>query len=115
MGLDLQLLPFLNCDYPASHTVLPVFRRRDLFEAIGFDGTIVPAHFTCYLARGADGEACYGKCTVDQYGKPLRWVTAGHLCTFAGHVDVNDNADNRATWAYLAALEPGHRVALFWT
>lgn len=126
MGLDLTLLPYdgRNEDWAASFTVLQCERRSGLFAAIGdvetARATPVPKSFNSYLSRDDDNSAHYtdshyGNTQETPYGDPVHTLTAGELSrAFHDHEDVQDNALNRATWAYLANLPPDTRVALYW-
>jgi hypothetical protein len=119
MGLDLILLPF-DADYPDlifSHTVLLCERSLDLFAIVKtLDASPVPAGFNSYLGRHANGERCYGPTAETAYGDPLAWVSAYWLCSphIALHPDVQNNAKNRAIWAYLAHIPALTKVALYW-
>jgi hypothetical protein len=115
MGVELRLLPF---DGPwFSHTLLSCPARPELFAEIQTTlGPIerdVPDDFATFTSR-AQGAARYGVTRTTPFGLPLKYVRAGELCGFAQHRDVTDNAATRAIWAYLAALDPTTRVALYW-
>lgn len=123
MGLDLTLLPF-DCDSSIlsfSHTVLSCERRGDLFDAIRVieekHGHDTPERFSCYLGIH-DKETCgargYSQVTQTPYGKRLQFLLVSELFPLFTHRDVQDDAKNRAIWAYLSQLPPDTKVALFW-
>jgi hypothetical protein len=120
VGVDLTLLVVTGTrDFGFAHTLLQLKRRRDLWPAVeALESQPAPTKFSTYFARVPDGsmegESCYGYVTETPYGTPLRMVQASALVTLAGHVDVNDNPTNRATWAYLAALPGETWIALWW-
>jgi hypothetical protein len=120
MGLDLTLLPF-DGDIPHvelffSHTLLSCGRRQALFEAIlALETLPVPANFTSFYSRDdAYEEPHYGVTTTDAYGCAVRMVTAEALGALQQHPGVQAYPKNQAIWAYLAALPPATKVALYW-
>jgi hypothetical protein len=118
MSVDLHLLPF-DCDLPQfsySHTVLSCTTSYPLWEEVkALATTPVPANFTAYVSRDATyDDPHYGVTTVDPYGQSVRACLAGDLAALHAHPGVQQHATNRAIWAYLAALPPSTRVALFW-
>ena len=89
MGIDLRdlrLLP-LECDKPElrySHTILDCERDRDLWYVILRQPSMAAEPFSCFVGeRVPDGEAkgeyMYGEATIDAYGAPYCFVTAGNL------------------------------------
>ena len=116
MGLDLRLLPFdAEGSIKFAHTVLDVWRRSELWDAIdALPQRAAPEDFSSFVATAADGDLRYGVMDVDAYGEPLMTTTAGDLSTLWLHPGVRDNNKNRAIWDYLAALPPETRVALDW-
>ncbi len=123
MGVDLTLLP-LDCDYPTeddrpafqfSHSMLRTERRRELWPLIEKleQGEVSPG-FTSFMGTGPDGEHGYGKTVETAYGSPVKWATAGNLAKLATNHAVTNDAKNRAVWAYLSALDPDTKVALYW-
>ena len=122
MGVDLTLLPITeNKDktWGYAHTVLACTRDYVLYDRLrALPDEPVPASFTAYVARIPDGEMkgehCYGHVTYDAYEEPLRCVRAGELVTYRIRRRANTNQQNQAVWAYLAALPPETRVALYW-
>ena len=119
MGIDLTLLRVVIIDeeagYGYAHTMIDLFRRRELFDEIRLlPTTPAPVDFNSYTAIDAEGEQRYGKTTVDPYGDPLQCVKAGDLYTLAEHEGAQDTQDNRAAWAYLGALPLDTLIALYW-
>jgi hypothetical protein len=117
MGLDLTLLPIdIDCkNFFASHVVLSCERRGDLFEKIKKLPSKKAPKLYSFLAKGKDGEHCYGVMSgEDPYGDPLWCVEALHLKRLWDHVEVEDNWRNRAAWAYLRQLPSNMKVVLFW-
>ena len=123
MGVDLTLLP-LEADHPAegdkpafqySHSMLNIWRSQALWPKIeNLTQERVSAGFTSFMGRAADGEHGYGKTTKDAYGEPIMWAAAGDLAKLAKSLQASDNPQNRAVWAYLSALQPETKVALYW-
>lgn len=69
-----------------------------------------------YLAKGKDGEPCYGVVTEDYYGNPLYWMTARKLIEIKEkNPSCFTNYRSHAAWAYLEKLDPENRVVLFWS
>lgn len=134
MGLDLSLLPLQtdpDMDWGFSHTILDLWRCRDLFDKIGELDVIERPDFKflCYLSRhpeaeegkycGLEGEHCYGELTETPYGDPLTWTKAGALASVMEDYYQNTEDDNRprinlAAIAYLRLLDPDTPVALYW-
>ena len=119
MGLDLRLLPIQSeAIVYYSHTVLDVERRRDLFAELidteNIHGTSVPPDFHSFSGKLSNGESGYGETAKTPYGNPVKCLTAQQLNAFQDHPDVRDNSLNRAVWAWLAAVDPEMRIALFW-
>lgn len=120
MGLDLTLLVVTSIDnkWGFAHTILEVFRRRDLFGEIEIleqkHGKQVPNIFHTYFSTKADGENGYGEVKQTPYGSPLLMIDVVHLAQLYLHNDVNDNITNRAIWAYLSVLKPDTQIALYW-
>ncbi len=123
MGVDLTMLP-LDCDREAdehgpalqfSRSVLGVERRRELWPLIEkLEQDEVSSSFSSFMGTGQDGEHGYGNTTETPYGNPLKWARAGDLAKLATNQAVTNDAKNRAVWAYLSALEPDTKVALYW-
>lgn len=119
MGVDLTLMP-LTADHPGlllAHSMLLVERRRALWDAVN----VVPsrpaeAPVHCHLGdvRRGEEERRYGPCTKDPYGTPLELCRAGDLAVLADHDGVTSAPMNVAIWAFLKALPPDHRIALYW-
>lgn len=118
MSLDLRLLPidFDNGTYGFSHTVLSVDSGRlwhDLLEGIHL--TDVPDSFNTYLAVGADGEKCYGDTQDTPYGEPLRAARVRDIVKALNAADLTTmGVRDLAAIAYLNALDPKTKVALYW-
>jgi hypothetical protein len=115
MGVDLALLVeySVNRDsFSISQTRLECWRRRELFEAIRelekLHGVPVPRQFHAYAREQ------YENTQTTQYGDKLQMLMASDFVAFEKHSDVLDSDVNRAVWAYLRALNPETRVALYW-
>lgn len=117
MGVDLRLLPFDadHKDLAFSHTLLSCERRSALWEAIAEHcaASDVPDCFSSFCNVTDEGETMYGVTTTTPHGERLQWTTAEALLQPAVMAHVDD-PKNRAIWAYLAALPPATKVALFW-
>lgn len=115
MRVDLYLLPF-DCNGPTvhfSHTVLNAGRNYDWHDEIRKLPAIeVPKDFSSFVSRGDQWEDThYGKTLEDCYGDHVKSVEAGTLIKckhWSGTPKMN------AIKAYLTALDPETRVALFW-
>jgi hypothetical protein len=122
MSLDLMLLPFDNHPdaEPYSHTVLSMTGAGEVLEALqGETLWPVPNSFTSYVSRDSDTDrpcedAHYGRTVTTAYKSPLRYATAGQLAPLVRLPSVQGTARHRAIWAYLAALPPDTKVALYW-
>lgn len=113
MGLDLRLLPF-DCDQDRlsfSHTILQFCRNSELFSKIQkLNQLEVPDGFTSFSGR-ADGwdDTCYGETVKTPYGEPLTYTTATELASIAER-----SQWDAPTWAYIDALDPKTKIALYW-
>lgn len=121
MRLYLALLPFDadHGEWGFSHTILSLERRSELFDAIlkleEERGQPVPEEFGTYLCRDDEyEEAHYGNTQGTPYGEQLMWVSAGGLMGFGWHESISETPKNDAAWAYLRALPPQTKVALYW-
>lgn len=114
MSLDLALLPF---DYDGgsfsySHTVLRTYGGYELHDKIKQCNQLpVSDDFTSYLSREGDGDrdTHYGKTTTTPYGERLTFTTAQELIRATTEGDIGP-----ATWAYINALKPQTKIALYW-
>lgn len=115
MGVDLRLLPF-DCDhddFAFSHTLLELGRNYELHAQIRqLNQFPVPSGFTSFSGRSANfDDICYGTTVSTPYGEDLTYTTAGELC----QIPKNYRAEwERPVWAYLDALSPETKVALYW-
>ncbi len=111
MGVDLVLLPITENEEKTWGYTL-----HDLLRALPNEP--VPADFATYVSKVPDGssqgESCYGTVTEDSYGTPLRCVRVGEIVANRIERIAREKSQNRAVWAYLAALPPDTRVALYW-
>lgn len=118
MGLDLTLMPFEHAygDEAYSHTLLHCARSSALFAALRAQvrEQPVPRAFMSYRGRDEQGHLGYGNTQRTPYGEPLGWVLVRDLVAFHSHPHVRHDPQNRAVWAYLAALPPDTKVALYW-
>lgn len=115
MGVDLTLLPLLNKDFWASHQVVQLERRRELWDPIiELPQRDVPKPLSCYLALLPNGERGYGVLTEDPYGGSLKWTTPEDLLKLRNREEVQDNWQNRAVWAWLAELPLDWPIVLYW-
>jgi len=136
MSLDLTLLPYNYPDHDHirfSHIVLPLqtsnydlmeeiqrVSEKDTPQSVNFikgegkqPNGFVEKDFSCYLARGSDGENCYGEVTEDAYGKHLKWVRVRELLKI--DKKLWRNPQDIAALAYISALDLDNRVALYWS
>lgn len=116
MGVDLRLLPF-DCDqgdFAFSHTIISFNRNYELHEAIEkLNQLPVPKAFNSFSGRAEGWEdICYGETNTTPYGDPLTYTTAGELTAITGE-GLRTKWD-APTWAYLDALPPETKVALYW-
>lgn len=115
MGVDLTLLPVLGNGHWFSHQVIQLERRRDLWDQIAeLRQQDVPEKLSCYLARTAEGETCYGDIDQDCYGDALKWTTPAELLKLKDYHEVQDNWQNKAVWAWLAEVPPDWPIVLYW-
>lgn len=119
MGIDLKLLVvdgMIHGETIFSHTIIEVGggqseKLEPVEKAHGLD---VSRRFSSYLSRVPDGsckdECCYGTVIDTPYGLPLKHVSAVELKGMLG----DDTPRRRAAQAYIDALPPETRVALYW-
>ena len=110
MGVDLSLFPVghvIARDW-CSFSRIEVNRRRELWPAVHALPAVAIGTLTGYLDKGFHAE------TTDKYGARLKAVTAGDLATLAAAPGIADDSQNRAVWAYLAALPPATDIVLYW-
>lgn len=120
MGIDLRLLPVdalrIEAGWGFSHTILPLPRHYDLFDAIrALDATPLGlAKVSSYVGRRVpdgtcEGEPTYGELTTDAYGKPYSLLRAAQLApVLREHIP-----DDPAT-AFVAACDPDRWIVLDW-
>lgn len=116
MGVDLRLLPF-DCDkgdFAFSHTIIQFNRNYELWDAVeNLPQLPVPKSFTSFSGRNEGwDDISYGETNEDPYGKPIQYTTAGELSSITGE-GLRTKWD-APTWAYLDALPPETKVALYW-
>ena len=114
MGLDLRLLPF-DCDrgeFAYSHTILNLDDRGVYACIEELNQLPVPENFTSFTGKQPNyDDRCYGPTTDTPYGERLTYTTAGELCS----IPLERRSEYwRPTWAYLEALPPETKIALFW-
>lgn len=105
-----------------TRTCLKLERRRELWEpiralpsmAIGEIPLIAQMCFSSFHSPVEGGGLCYGPTEMDAQGEPLRAVQVRAFDTLAANPAVLDNDQNRATWAYLAALQDDWLAVLYW-
>lgn len=114
MSLTLSMLPFTRYEMHSS-TRLFVEDVQDAFyeAAVALPSRDVPEGFNSLCGTSEDGETCYGETTEDAYGNPLKSVLAGDLAKIT-HLQDCGPQRNEAAFAYIAALKPDAKVALFW-
>jgi hypothetical protein len=119
MSTRLTLLPF-SPDAEWSHTLLgpiePSQRLVGALEAIqAHYGRDVPLTFNTYLCVDDDDHPThYGNTQQDEYGYPLKHVAISELMHLLESEGVTESWLADASWAYMAALPDGWRVALYW-
>lgn len=116
MGVDLKLLPLIEKDYWAAHDILRLMRRHKLWTKIeALPQQAISGILACHEATTPDGERGYGDIAEDAYGTQLKWTTAADLLTLRDDEAVQDNWQNRAVWAYLAAMPATWKIVLYWS
>jgi hypothetical protein len=119
MGIDLSLLPFEN-DGDRSvycYTVLELNRDSEFWLLIrALPSTAGPEELITFFFEEDDPEyeSGVGPVQMDQYGEPLSYVCVSDLVSLRSHPAVTLDIQNRAAWAYLAALPGDWLVALYW-
>jgi hypothetical protein len=127
MGVDLTLLPVTMGHFDSdlgglAHCMLPLNRRRELWEAVRAGvprHPVAPGKVWGYLAhceQDDGGGHGYGVMEEDPYGSPLEWSRADDLARCLGAFNVTDKGAplNVAAQAYLAALPGETPVVLYW-
>lgn len=117
MGVDLTLLPELYPNiagpiYP--HIVLPLSRRRDLWERITDDIENQRLNQAVYWPDDDNG---LEERVEDPYGAPITFVTAHELVKVIRKfrdVEGEMGWQNEATLMYLGCCPPLTRVILWW-
>lgn len=115
MGVDLRLLPF-DCDkgdFAFSHTILELGRNYKVHHEINkLPSLPVPKSFTSFSGKSDNyDDTCYGETNTTPYGETLEYTTAGELCKVPKRIR---HDWERPVWAYLEALPPETKVALYW-
>lgn len=128
MPVNATLL-LLDCDLPPettsngrgyaySFSMLHLHQDRVLFESIRRVGeghwTPVPEGFGSYKGTTGAGEAGYGDTPNGGDGDPLRCLPAGVLYHAWKRRRQHASNANKAAGAWLAALPPEQRVAVYW-
>lgn len=119
MSVNLSLLPFdhetSNSTFAFSQTVLTCEQDSTLFSLVeGLTIGEVPEQFNSYVSREHGEESHYGVTRTDNYGDVVQYTTVRRLLELRAHPGVAERQKNRAIWAYLAALPPETKVALWW-
>ncbi len=131
MSLNLNLLPF-NSNSPSnmfSHTVLPLDLTLSLTcstslrdQLRDLDGVVIEDEFNSHCGSHSGfsedeetecQESGYGPTTSVIPDEELTFVTASQLVAI-DDPDIQGITLHRAAWAYLAALPPETKVALYW-
>lgn len=120
MHRNLTLLPFDSeyeeMGYTWSHTRLQVTTHRDVLDALDrLPSEPVGLDFWSSMAPGGCGTCTtFGPTPTITTGVQLRWVLAEYIAALGQHPDVLYDWRNRAIWAYISALHPRTRIALWW-
>lgn len=99
-----------------AHTTIWIGKYREFFQAIEHSlkehlvGVPVWCHFDC----DDEGDNKYGQCTQTPYGSPLTYLTAAEILSLEDLVP-DDGYYLKAALAYLKALEPDHKIILYWS
>lgn len=115
MGVDLRLLPF-DCDqgdFAFSHSILNFDGSYEFYDRINkLPQMPVPKDFTSFCGRSENyDDTCYGRTVETPYGEHVKFALAGDLAKV--NLD-GDYYQQKATQAYLKALPPHTKVALYW-
>ena len=118
MSLDLTLLPveFDDSNHGFSHSVLRVDQGgkwHDLLASVR--RTDVPDKFHTYISR-VNGESCYGDTQTTPYGESLDAARVEDILRAIDKHQVDHEWSRRdaAVIAYLRAMDPRMKVALYW-
>ena len=121
MSLDLTLLPV---DHDGklghAHSMLDCDAGGGIYDAMARLGisekrlTDPPDDFFTFRATGADGEPRYGRTTETPYGEPIRCARIRDLLRLTEEPVITESRKNRAVWAWLRAMPPDTKVALYW-
>ena len=118
MALDLKLLPYFlggkNDECNHSQSIIEMSINRELFDKImiieDISGRNVKPDFHSYLSTDwKTGENCYGETIETPYGEKLKFVKAEHLQKI-----FKEGENNLPEHAYILALDPDHKIALYW-
>ncbi len=114
MGVDLTLVPLIGPNFWASHEMIQVERRRELWREIDeLEQIDIPEPLACFFAQGKE-DLEYGMRVESPYGERLKFTTATQLMTLSKHEAVQDNWRNRAVWAFLAKMPSDWPIVLYW-
>ena len=116
MGVDLTVMPvsWVSGDRLRAYSAMELDRHREMFRAIEAAGieTDVPGPVTCYRARNADGDTCFGEVRKGPYDTTLTTASAGDLHRVMSGFALTGN--NKWIFAALGAMPPMARVVLYW-
>ena len=114
MGVDLTLAPLIQPNFWASHEMIQVERRRELWcEIDKLDQIDIPEPLACFFAQGME-DLEYGDRVESPYGERLKFTTPEQLMTLREHEAVKDNWRNRAVWSFLAEMPSDWPIVLYW-
>lgn len=120
MSVDLTLLPFDHDSETLSfsHTILNLHSNYDLHDQIKkLNRLDVRDNFMSYFGTNNHpedytfGEHTYGETVEDAYGNHVQYTTVKELLTIK---DKYWTFRTVPVFAYLKALEPATKVALYW-
>ena len=119
MGVDLDLLPIEGIQedrtWELSVSVLRFERRAELWDDVKkLPCKPLKVDLRCHVARLGNGEQGWGSVEKDAYGEPVQYVRAKEFAALKNHPAIKDNDTNRAIIAYLLALHPATKIALYW-
>lgn len=114
--ISLKLLPQANTSDNYSDTIIslsdePTFLKS--LDVLQKQKGIITNSFNSYLSKNSDGEYCYGKTCVTEYGDAIKGVYVKDLKEFL-EVTKPLNHRNKASMAYIKELPNGLIVWFYW-
>lgn len=117
----LVLLPTLSKSYWIAQDQIHIDVSPELAKVIrSLEQNRIPStDVTCYKAIFIEAYSetrneGYGKIQDDGNGRPLKWTTAGQLCTIRNDPDIQCDFKKRGAWALLDRYPSDWPVVLYW-